>query len=120
MTARFAIRDGTSHARSAGVGFRRPEESDTWQLANEVRSRVFALTDRREFREWWLRDQLREAAHSSCSNIAEGFGRFRPREFARFLEIWVGSMEEVLEHLSAPSIPRAVSSEEVAEISRLG
>jgi four helix bundle protein len=44
-------------------------------------------------------DQIRAAARSAPSNIAEGFGRFAPREFARFLDIARASLMETHNHL---------------------
>jgi hypothetical protein len=38
------------------------------------------------------------SARSSPANIAEGFGRFGNKEFARFVRIARGSQEEVLNH----------------------
>jgi len=42
---------------------------------------------------------MRRAAESPCPNIAEGFSRFYPREFARFVRIAKGSLSELLDHL---------------------
>lgn len=42
-----------------------------------------------------MRDQVRSAALSSMSNIAEGFGRFSDKEFIRFLEVSTTSASEV-------------------------
>ena len=42
-----------------------------------------------------MRDQVRSAALSSMSNIAEGFRRMSDREFIRFLEISTSSSDEV-------------------------
>jgi four helix bundle protein len=41
-----------------------------------------------------------KSARSAPSNIAEGFGRFRPREFAHFVRIARASLLETLNHLS--------------------
>jgi four helix bundle protein len=46
-----------------------------------------------------FRKQIRASSASASSNIAEGFGRFRPKEFARFLEIARGSLTETHNHL---------------------
>lgn len=42
-----------------------------------------------------MRDQIRSAALSSMSNIAEGFRRMSDKEFIRFLEISTSSADEV-------------------------
>jgi four helix bundle protein len=46
-----------------------------------------------------LRDQLRESAASAASQIAEGFGRFNPADFARFVGIAKASVIEAQNHL---------------------
>jgi four helix bundle protein len=40
-------------------------------------------------------DQCKDAARSAASNIAEGFGRFKHKEFAQFLDYSVGSLKEL-------------------------
>ena len=45
-----------------------------------------------------LLTQVREAARSGPRNIAEGYGRYRPREFAQFVRIARGSEVELLNH----------------------
>jgi four helix bundle protein len=81
-------------------GVRRYEDLIAWQLAYELQREVFALTATgpaaRDFR---FRDQIRESTASAARNIAEGFGRFRPLEFARFLMIARGSLTESHHHL---------------------
>ena len=46
-------------------------------------------------RDWGLKDQLRRAAVSIPSNIAEGFERFSAQELKQFLNIAKGSAGEV-------------------------
>ena len=57
-----------------------------WQLAYELERQVFALTATgpvvKDFR---FCDQIRDASASAPRNIAEGFARFRPADFARFV-----------------------------------
>jgi four helix bundle protein len=45
-------------------------------------------------RDFKFRDQIRDSSASATRNSAEGFGRFRPAEFARFLEFARGSLTE--------------------------
>jgi len=76
-------------------------EMAAWQLAFELKDRTIALITaspraRADFR---FRDQLTSSARSVPANIAEGFGRFRPTEIARFLEIARGSLDETETHL---------------------
>jgi four helix bundle protein len=46
-----------------------------------------------------LVSQIRRAATSIPANIAEGFGRWNAREFARFLSIASGALRELETHL---------------------
>jgi four helix bundle protein len=71
-----------------------------WQLANELKRRVYALTGTEPtVKDRKYCDQIRDSARSAPSNIAEGFGRFRPIEFARFLEFAKASLLETHNHL---------------------
>jgi four helix bundle protein len=77
------------------AGFSRYEDIVAWQLANELKRELFALTATGPVaRDFKFRDQIRDSSASATRNIAEGFGRFRPAEFARFLEFARGSLTE--------------------------
>ncbi len=81
-------------------GVRRYEDLIAWQLAYELQREVFALTATGTAAlDFKFRDQIRESTASAARNIAEGFGRFRPLEFARFLVIARGSLTESHHHL---------------------
>jgi four helix bundle protein len=83
------------------VGVRRYEDLQAWQLATAVKERVIRRTLEPAWQDHrWLRDQLRKAASSGCVNIAEGFSRYQPKDFARFLVIAKSSLSEVIEHLA--------------------
>ena len=71
-----------------------------WQLSYELKCEVFAFTATGPAsRDFKYRDQIRDASASAPRNIAEGFGRFRPRDFARYLEYARASLEETKNHL---------------------
>src|SRR4029077_20308971 len=50
-------------------------------------------------RDFKYRDQIEDSSASAPRNIAEGFGRFRPRDSARFYEIARASLMETKNHL---------------------
>ena len=83
-------------------GFHRFEEIDAWQLGRELTLRVYLVTREQPFaRDFGLRDQIQRACISITSNIAEGFERRYPADFARFLLIARGSAGEVRSQLYA-------------------
>jgi four helix bundle protein len=76
------------------------EDLVTWQKARQLGRAVSRCTDSPAFRgQWKLRDQMRSAASSIMSNIAEGFDRGRRGEFHQFLSIAKGSAAEVRSQL---------------------
>jgi S23 ribosomal protein. len=67
-----------------------------WQVAHELALDLFHVTDRWPGRErFGLSAQLRRAALSAATNIAEGSAKRGSREFRRFLDIALGSLAEV-------------------------
>lgn len=67
-----------------------------WQKAMDLAEEVYRIV--RFFpgnEQFSLSDQLRRAAVSVPSNIAEGYGRNATKEYARFLNIARGSNNEV-------------------------
>jgi four helix bundle protein len=64
-----------------------------------VKKKVYAIAARPKIaRDFEFCKQIRESARSAPRNIAEGFGRYRPAEFARFLDIARGSLQETHNH----------------------
>ncbi len=102
----------------AGISDHR--EFDVWKLSDQVRLLVRPITERGCFRRKpRLRDQLEEAAESPCPLIAEGFARFYPKEFGRFLRLARGSLAEVSEHTGVALAHAFVSQPEHDEICEL-
>ncbi len=78
----------------------RYEEIAGWQKARELTNFIYTLTQRDAFaRDYDLKEQIRKAAVSVMSNIAEGFGRESNQDFMRFLSISKASANEVQSQL---------------------
>jgi four helix bundle protein len=76
------------------------EELVIWQLGSELRDRIFELTeDGPATRDFEFRKQIRSSSSSVPSNIAEGFGYYKPKLFARHLRIAIASLDETKSHL---------------------
>ena len=71
-----------------------------WQKAKELAVAIYQLTDNGKIsQDFGLKDQMRRAAVSICSNIAEGDERDTNKESVRFLYIAKGSLAELITQL---------------------
>lgn len=78
----------------ANVG--RFEDLEIWQLSKTLANQIYDSTSTGKFsQDYVLRDQVRRAAVSIFSNIAEGFERNGNKEFVQFLYIAKASCGEV-------------------------
>lgn len=69
---------------------------EVWRKAIDMADKLYAICDEfPKYELYALCDQLRRAAVSIASNIAEGASRTSTAEFAHYLEIAVGSAFEV-------------------------
>ena len=72
------------------------ERFDAWKIAHELALEVYAATERWPLNErFGLTAQIRRAALSAPTNIAEGSAKRGPRELRRYLDIALGSLSEV-------------------------
>jgi four helix bundle protein len=73
------------------------EEINAWKKGHSLVLEIYKLTNSsKELRnDFGLRDQLRRAAASITSNIAEGHERNSKKDFARFLNMAKGSAAEL-------------------------
>jgi four helix bundle protein len=77
-------------------GIKRFEDIEGWQKARDLAKAIYAVTNAGEYaRDFGLKDQLRRAAVSVMSNIAEGYGRGGNKEFMQYLSQAKGSAAEV-------------------------
>jgi four helix bundle protein len=82
------------------AGARTYTELDAWKLSNQLKLGVYDLIRSGDAsRDLEFRNQIRNAAASAPRNIAEGFGRYVPRDFAQYLRIANGSLMETTNHL---------------------
>ena len=80
-------------------GFKDFREIAAWRLSREVKLLAYRLLLKPEVaRDFKFRDQLRDAARSAPRNIAEGYARYKHKEFAQFVRVANGSLGEVLDH----------------------
>jgi four helix bundle protein len=78
------ISHGTSPAPPNRVPYDH-KELVVWQLADQLRIAVFALTENgAAARDFKYRDQIRDAVSSIARNLAEGFYRYEHPDFANF------------------------------------
>jgi len=113
-------RAGTVHAQAILVtGARHYTELIVWQLADEIRVRIFELTGRPAFKQdFKLRSQTDDAIASVCRNIAEGFGG-TDAEFRHYLIIARMSLNELSDSLRSARLKNYITQDDVHPISVL-
>jgi four helix bundle protein len=96
------------------------EDLVVWQISVALRDLVYRMTlsgpsaDDDKFCK-----QIRDSASSAPRNISEGFGRFDSAEFAQFMKVAKGSLNETLNHLSHGRSENYFSQEDFIEARRL-
>ena len=74
---------------------KRVEELIAWQRMYELSVEIWHATETgASARDFKHRDQIRDASDSAQRNIAEGFARYNPGEFVRFLDVARASGQE--------------------------
>lgn len=72
------------------------EDLKIWQKGIEIVKDIYGLTDKFPKEEMYgLASQMKRAAISIPSNIAEGFERFHGKEYKQYLRISLGSSAEL-------------------------
>jgi four helix bundle protein len=89
-------------------------ELRAWQLAYAFKLRIYDLIESTPIsNDERLDRQLREGAASAPSQISEGFGRFDPVDFARFVKMARASIVECQNHLQD-----AVDRRHISDVTR--
>ena len=101
-------------------GARSHEELVVWQLAYQLKLGVYHLirssairTDRN------LHDQLRNSARAAPRLVAEGFGRYLPGDFARYLRTANSELKETFDSLRDAVDSGYVTHDQIVPLQRL-
>ncbi|NIV12362.1 MAG: four helix bundle protein, partial [Aliifodinibius sp.] len=96
------------------------EDLKCWQKARRLVKEIYKITNEEPLsKDYKLRDQLRSAAVSVMSNIAEGFSRYHKKDFIRFLDIAQSSAAEVRSLMYVVSDQNYVSADQIKAIQKL-
>ena len=81
-------------------GFKRFTDIRAWQACTAYKQAVYRLISETSLADdWERRRQLEQSVAGPPANIAEGFGRFNPADFAKFVVIARASIMESQSHL---------------------
>jgi len=98
-------------------GFR---DLKVWQMGMELTREVYLLSQYLPSSErFGLIDQMRRAAVSIPSNIAEGQGRSTPKDFSHFLDMAKGSLAELETQLQICLDLKMLAAESVEPLFKL-
>lgn len=96
------------------AGWKHFREIAAWRYARDLKIRCDEFLERPGVKSRRrLHEQLSDASRSGPSNIAEGFGKFGNKEFARYARIAKGSETEVINHLIDLHDLRLISEDEL-------
>ena len=71
-----------------------------WQACDVYKKAVYRICERPPLaNDWKRRDQLEDSVRGPGAHVAEGFGRFSPPDFARFVVTARASLMESQNHL---------------------
>ena len=103
-----------------GRGVQRFTNLRAWQACELYKKAVYRLCERSPLADdWKRRGQLEESVRGPGAHVAEGFGRFSPPDFARFVVMARASLMESQNHL-IDLVDRAyIEEEERAALNRL-
>jgi four helix bundle protein len=91
-----------------------------WQLSTDLKKEVYAIIAKPTvMKDAKFCDQIRGSARGAPRTIAEGFGRFRPADFARYLEFARASLIETQSHLDDALDCEYVTAKEHGELLKL-
>ena len=88
-------------------------ELEAWRSADRLRRFILEHTKSGPAaRDFKFKDQIRDAADGTTRNLAEGFGRYWHKDFARFVVYAIGSADEVKDQIRSAKL-RGLFSDEI-------
>ena len=96
------------------------KELIVWQKSMQLVIKIYDLTKKLPAQETYgLSMQMRRAAVSIPSNVAEGFRRFHNKEYRQFLRISLSSCAELETQILIAESVNYISTEDISESLRL-
>jgi four helix bundle protein len=92
------------------------EDLIAWQEARKLVNLIYDATQRKEFKDFGLSNQIQKSAVSIMANISEGFGRYSFRDSKQFFTMARGSVAELQSHLYVILDRNMISDSEFNEI----
>lgn len=92
------------------------EDLIAWQEARKLVNLIYNISQKKEFRDFGLANQIQKAAVSIMANISEGFGRYSFRDSKQFFTMARGSIAELQSHLYVILDRNMISDAEFNEI----
>ncbi|MCB0266820.1 MAG: four helix bundle protein [Calditrichaeota bacterium] len=87
---------------------------NVWQLSVKLVKQIYSLTNSFPADErFGLISDMRRAANSIAHNIAEGFGRYEPKDKTRFYKISRGSCFEIMSQILVSKELGFIQSDEI-------
>jgi len=94
------------------------KELNVWKKGIEITDKIYSITDTFPSHELYsLSNQMRKAAVSVPSNIAEGFVRNHTKEYIQFLYISLGSCAELDTQLIIANKRNYITKQKLEELS---
>ena len=93
------------------------EKLKVWQMGMDISEKVYSVSKNfPDDEKFCLTSQMRRAAISIPSNIAEGKGRFHNKEYVQFLYIARGSLYELMTQIKLAERFKYVGQKESVDI----
>ena len=93
------------------------ENLDVYQVARQYVKQIYTISSKFPSKEdFALTSQIRRAAVSITSNIAEGTSRFSVKDKSHFIEIAYGSLMETYSQLQVATDLQYIENSEIEEI----